>query len=151
MAQVVAYQTKAGRRYRVRYRRPDKRQTDKRGFATKREAELFVATVEVSKARGEYVAPSLGRVTVDGLAGDWLARSGGATGTGGAGGNATILNGASAAIASAGNGGKGPLAPSAAPAATAALRTPMEPGGNGANGGNSSQDLARPRQRRQWR
>ena len=39
-------------------------QTDKRGFRTKREAEMFAAEVEVYKARGEYVAPSLGRVTV---------------------------------------------------------------------------------------
>ena len=62
MAQVVPYQTAHGKRYRVRYHTPDRRQTDKRGFTTKREAELFAATVEVSKARGEYVAPSLGRV-----------------------------------------------------------------------------------------
>ena len=54
MAQVVPYQTVHGRRYRVRYRTPDRRQTDKRGFRTKREAELFAATVEVSKAKGEY-------------------------------------------------------------------------------------------------
>ncbi len=74
MAQVVPYQTAHGRRYRVRYRTPDRRQTDKRGFHTKREAELFAATVEVSKAKGEYVAPSLGRVMVGELAADWLAR-----------------------------------------------------------------------------
>ena len=74
MAQVVPYQTAHGKRYRVRYRTPDRRQTDKRGFRTKREAELFAATVEVSKAKGEYVAPSLGRVTVGELAADWLAR-----------------------------------------------------------------------------
>src|ERR1700735_5601632 len=35
MAQVVPYQTVHGRRYRVRYRTPDRRQTDKRGFRTK--------------------------------------------------------------------------------------------------------------------
>jgi hypothetical protein len=74
MAQVVAYMIKTGKRYRVRYRTPDRRQTDKRGFKTKRDAELFAATVEVSKARGEYVAPSLGRASVGELAGDWLAR-----------------------------------------------------------------------------
>ena len=51
MAQVVPYQTADGRRYRVRYRTPDRRQTDKRGFRTKREAELFAATVEVSKPK----------------------------------------------------------------------------------------------------
>lgn len=53
---------------------PGRGQTDKRGFKTKREAELFAATVEVAKAKGEYVAPKLGRVTVGELAGDWLGR-----------------------------------------------------------------------------
>ena len=74
IAQVVPYQTAHGKRYRVRYRTPDRRQTDKRGFKTKREAELFAATVEVAKAKGEYVAPSLGRIPVGELAADWLAR-----------------------------------------------------------------------------
>ena len=58
----------------VCYRKPDKRQTMKRGFATKRDAQLFAATVEVSKAKGEYVAPKLGRVSVGELAPNWLAR-----------------------------------------------------------------------------
>ena len=58
----------------MRYRTPDNRQTDKRGFKTKRDAELFAATVEVTKAKGEYVAPKLGRVTVNELPPDWLAR-----------------------------------------------------------------------------
>ncbi len=49
MASVEAYETSTGRRYRVRYRTPERRQTDKRGFRTKREAEDFLATVEVSK------------------------------------------------------------------------------------------------------
>jgi integrase len=35
---------------------------------------LFAATVEVTKAKGDYIAPSLGRVTVGELAMDWLAR-----------------------------------------------------------------------------
>lgn len=55
MGSVSAYESSAGKRYRVRYRTPDHAQTDKRGFATKREAELFLATIEVSKARGEFV------------------------------------------------------------------------------------------------
>jgi integrase len=74
MATIKPYDTKAGKRYRVRYRTPARGQTDKRGFKTKREAELFAATVEVAKAKGEYVAPKLGRVTVGELAGDWLGR-----------------------------------------------------------------------------
>lgn len=74
MARIEPYQTKSGKRWRVRYRTPDRRQTDKRGFTTKRDAERFASTVEVTKMRGEYVAPSLGRVTVGELGPGWLAR-----------------------------------------------------------------------------
>ncbi|WP_237568693.1 tyrosine-type recombinase/integrase [Mycolicibacterium lacusdiani] len=74
MAQVVAYQTAQGKRYRVRYRTPDRRQTDKRGFRTKRDAEMFAATIEVAKMRGEYVNPADARRTVDSLGPSWLAR-----------------------------------------------------------------------------
>ena len=63
MATIEPYETKAGRRYRVRYRTPDRRQTDKRGFKTKRDAEAFAATVEVQKLTGSYIPPSAGRVT----------------------------------------------------------------------------------------
>ncbi|ORJ52595.1 tyrosine-type recombinase/integrase [Mycobacterium simiae] len=75
MATIERYQNRSGATlYRVRYRTPDRRSTQKRGFRTKRDAELFAATVEVTKARGEYIAPSLGRVTVGELAPDWLVR-----------------------------------------------------------------------------
>jgi integrase len=75
MATISKYQTSSGiTLYRVRYRTPDHRQTDKRGFTTKRDAEAFANTVEVTKARGEYVAPSLGRVTVGELGPGWLDR-----------------------------------------------------------------------------
>ena len=71
VATISKYQTASGATlYRVRYRTPDRGQTDKRGFKTKRDAEAFANTVEVTKARGEYVAPSLGRVTV----GSWARR-----------------------------------------------------------------------------
>lgn len=70
MGSIEPYETSAGRRYRVRYRSPDRRQTDKRGFRTKREAEDFLAGVEVSKLRGEWVDPSRSRITV----GEWSAR-----------------------------------------------------------------------------
>lgn len=72
MATVKAYETAAGKRYRVRYRKPDHSQTDKRGFKTKREAEIFMASIEVSKAIGEYIDPTAGRVTVGSLAEAWL-------------------------------------------------------------------------------
>ncbi len=65
MATIERYQTASGgTAYRVRYRTPDRRSTSKRGFTTKRDAELFAATVEVSKARGEYIAPTVGKVTI---------------------------------------------------------------------------------------
>lgn len=53
MGSVNAYETVAGRRYRVRYRTPGHQQTDKRGFRTKRDAELFLASLELAKARGD--------------------------------------------------------------------------------------------------
>jgi integrase len=75
MATISEYQTSSGATlYRVRYRTPDNRQTDKRGFTTKRDAERFANSVEVDKLRGEYVAPSIGRVTVGELGPAWLAR-----------------------------------------------------------------------------
>ncbi|MCV7251630.1 site-specific integrase [Mycobacterium hackensackense] len=74
MAVVAAYETKQGKRYRVRYRTPDNRQTDKRGFRTKRDAERFLNTVEVAKLKGEYVNPADARRTVDDLGAAWLER-----------------------------------------------------------------------------
>lgn len=70
---INSYDTAQGKRYRVRYRKPDKSQTDKRGFRTKREAELFLASVTVSKAKGEYVDPMEGRRTVAMFAEQWKA------------------------------------------------------------------------------
>ena len=74
MATIEPYPTKTGKRYRVRYRTPDHRQTTKRGFKTKRDAEAFANTVEVQKLSGEYVAPILGRVPLADLAPEWLLR-----------------------------------------------------------------------------
>ena len=52
MATISKYQTASGATlYRVRYRTPDNRQTDKRGFTTKRVAQAFANSVEVSKLR----------------------------------------------------------------------------------------------------
>jgi len=60
--------TSSGKRYRVIYRRPDHLQTQKRGFKTKRDAELFLAKTEIDKSRGAYIDPSKSRV----LVGEWL-------------------------------------------------------------------------------
>jgi hypothetical protein len=75
MATIERYTNTAGKvLWRVRYRTPDRKQTQKRGFHTKRDAELFAATVEVSKARGEYIAPTVGKTTIGELGPSWLAR-----------------------------------------------------------------------------
>ncbi|XP_068917853.1 putative prophage phiRv2 integrase [Tenebrio molitor] len=72
MASIETYQTKAGRRYMVRYRKPDRRQAAKKGFTTKRDAQLFAATVEVDKSQGTYIDPTAGRTTITELGQDWL-------------------------------------------------------------------------------
>jgi integrase len=73
MATIEKYETTSGAtRYRVRYRMPDKRQTDKRGFRTKREAEAWANQLEVDKRRGAYVAPAAGRVQLGEYAREWL-------------------------------------------------------------------------------
>lgn len=69
---IEPYETANGKRYRVRYRKPDKSSTDKRGFKTKKEAQLFLASVTISKATGEYIDPQDSRVHVDSLGDDWL-------------------------------------------------------------------------------
>lgn len=61
-------------RYMVRYRKPDRKQTMKRGFKTKRDAQEFANRVEVKKLSGDYVAPALGQITVSELGTEWLAR-----------------------------------------------------------------------------
>jgi integrase len=68
MGSVTAYETTAGKRYRVIYRKPDHIQTQKRGFRTKRDAELFLAKIEIDKNRGAFVDPGKARVTL----GEWL-------------------------------------------------------------------------------
>jgi integrase len=75
MATIEKYQISSGAtRYRVRYRTPERSQTDKRGFRTKRDAERFAATVEVAKMREKYIPPTLGRITVEQLGPAWLER-----------------------------------------------------------------------------
>jgi len=73
MGTVTPYDTANGRRYRVRYRKPDKSQTDKRGFRTRRDADLFLASVEIAKHTGRYIDPSRARVTVADWTATWLA------------------------------------------------------------------------------
>ncbi|WP_401000969.1 tyrosine-type recombinase/integrase [Agromyces sp. GXQ0307] len=72
MGSVEPYSSAAGKRYRVRYRKPDHSQTTKRGFMTKKEAELFLASVELGKAAGTFIDPSSARVTIAALGTTWL-------------------------------------------------------------------------------
>lgn len=74
MATIEPYETASGRRYQVRYRKPDRTQTKKRGFKTKRDAELFKASVEVSKARGEFIDATAAKALIGPLGDAWLAR-----------------------------------------------------------------------------
>lgn len=75
MATIERYQNTSGTTlYRVRYRTPDNRSTQKRGFATKRDAERWANRVEVAKMTGAYVSPTVGRTTVGELGPAWLAR-----------------------------------------------------------------------------
>ena len=71
MGSVESYETAKGKRYRVQYRTPDRRNTMKRGFKTKREAEQFLAVTEVSKLRGEWVDATKARATVAEMAEAW--------------------------------------------------------------------------------
>ncbi|ALU38462.1 integrase [Kocuria flava] len=74
MASIESYETKAGRRYRVRFRKPDHSEGSKRGFKTRRDAQAYASALETSKNRGEYVDASAGRVTVGELGPEWVER-----------------------------------------------------------------------------
>ena len=74
MATIEPYETSGGKRYQVRYRTPERTQTTKRGFKTKREAEQFAASVAVQKYRGEFISHQAGQATIGELGSGWLAR-----------------------------------------------------------------------------
>lgn len=59
-------QRRPGRNWVARYRTPDGRERSK-SFRRKVDAERFIAQVEVDKARGDWVDPRLGRITL----GEW--------------------------------------------------------------------------------
>ena len=72
MGSVQSYDTAHGKRYRVAFRTPDRRQTVKRGFRTKREAEQYLATIEVSKMRGEWIDATRARASFADVARVWF-------------------------------------------------------------------------------
>jgi integrase len=73
MGSVAPYESAAGKRYRVRYRTPDHQERQKRGFRTKREAELYLASVEVQKARGEFIDARHAQALLGTLGDAWMA------------------------------------------------------------------------------
>ena len=74
MATITAYDTAAGRRWEVRYRKPNGRSTRKRGFERRRDAEAWAAQhVVTAIANNSYVAPSAGSMTVSMLWGKYVA------------------------------------------------------------------------------
>ena len=73
MGSVEPYETDRGRRYRVRYRDPDRRQREKAGFTRKIDAEQYLANVSVQLQRGEFLDPATARATISELGADWLA------------------------------------------------------------------------------
>lgn len=58
--------------YTVRYRKPDRTTSMKRGFSTKRDAELWKSQNVVEQARGEFINVSAGKVSVSVLGEEWL-------------------------------------------------------------------------------
>lgn len=65
MTTISSYTTRSGVRYRVRYRKPDGSQTDKRGFKRKRDAEQWAAEhVTTAKAQGSFIDPQDAKATM---------------------------------------------------------------------------------------
>lgn len=73
MGSVHTYTTTEGKRYLVRYRKPNNSQASKRGFKTRRAAEDYLASISVSLSQGSYIDPADSRVTIGTLGADWLA------------------------------------------------------------------------------
>lgn len=73
-ASVDPYYLKSGeRRWRVTYRKPDHKQTTKRGFRTKRDAEDWKArNVTIAINDGDYVDPNAGKTTIVTIGRTWL-------------------------------------------------------------------------------
>lgn len=72
MGSITPYETAGGRRYRVRWRAPDHSQKEKRGLRTKYAAEIYLASVQMKIATGEYIDPALSRATVGQRHETWL-------------------------------------------------------------------------------
>lgn len=68
------YTTKSGKRYEVRYRKPDGSSTGRRGFKRKMDADAWgAANVTTAKSVGAYIDPQAGRRLVEDFWAPWLA------------------------------------------------------------------------------
>lgn len=72
MGSIIPYTTKAGRRYRVRYRDPSHQSREKNGFVRRKDAEDYLANITITANRGDYIDPRSARVTVGELGGTWI-------------------------------------------------------------------------------
>ena len=74
MATITRYQTAGGAAWEGRDRTRAGKSTRESGVGTRGDAEQFAASVELSKARGEYIGTSAGRATIGDLGPAWLER-----------------------------------------------------------------------------
>lgn len=72
MRNVYEYETKQGKRYYVRYLKPDGTRANKRGFTRKRDAAAFLASVKVDIRRQEYIDPRSGDILIAQLGEAWI-------------------------------------------------------------------------------
>jgi len=72
LGSIHPYASAKGKRYEVRYRKPDGKQGAKRGFVRKRDAEIWLAEIETSRAKGSFIDPKAAKVTIDMLGPVWL-------------------------------------------------------------------------------
>lgn len=72
MGSAYSYKTTVGLRWEARYRKPDGKQTSKKGFKRKTDAMAFINEVEASKRRGNFISESDGQVAVGELGTDWI-------------------------------------------------------------------------------
>jgi integrase len=69
---ILTSQTRSGKkRYEVHWRDPERRLHEK-AFSTRRDADLFLASVQVSIAKGEYIDAKASKVLIDDLGREWL-------------------------------------------------------------------------------
>lgn len=72
MGTITSHEMVKGRRYRMRYRKPDHTAAEKRGFTMMGEAKLYLSMVTVAKSKGEYIDRRASRVPVVMFADSWL-------------------------------------------------------------------------------